>query len=53
MAVALAMTKWPMLANQGFWHIAYEVAHGLVDDPWLAFPVDRRCRALVGRSAAC
>ena len=24
MAVALATTKWPMLAAQGFWHMAHE-----------------------------
>jgi uncharacterized membrane protein YphA (DoxX/SURF4 family) len=24
MAVALATTKWPMLADQGFWHMAHE-----------------------------
>jgi uncharacterized membrane protein YphA (DoxX/SURF4 family) len=24
MAVALAATKWPMLADQGFWHMAHE-----------------------------
>lgn len=24
MAVALATTKWPMLAEQGFWHMAHE-----------------------------
>jgi len=24
MAVALTTTKWPMLAAQGFWHMAYE-----------------------------
>jgi uncharacterized membrane protein YphA (DoxX/SURF4 family) len=24
MAVALTTTKWPMLASQGFWHMAHE-----------------------------
>jgi hypothetical protein len=24
MAVALATTKWPMLADQGFWYMAHE-----------------------------